>query len=107
MLVIFSVLHSSYNGLILLVFADIFMVPKNLTLQKDRKYWFSFIILSFTMLLLSNYDLMSLFVKLPSLDTYIRFCPESIRMALLFERIFSFTESSCLYDFYYSIFYLR
>lgn len=75
MLVIFSVLHSSYNGLILLVFADIFYGSKEFNTSKDRKYWFSFIILSFTMLLLSNYDLMSLFVKLPSLDTYIRFCP--------------------------------
>lgn len=91
MLVIFSVLHSSYNGLILLVFADIFYGSKEFNTSKDRKYWFSFIILSFTMLLLSNYDLMSLFVKLPSLDTYIRFCPESIRMALLFGKNFLFS----------------
>ncbi len=91
MLVIFAVLHSSYNGLILLVFADIFYGSKEFNTSKDRKYWFSFIILSFTMLLLSNYDLMSLFVKLPSLDTYIRFCPESIRMALLFGKNFLFS----------------
>ena len=91
MLVIFSVLHSSYNGLILLVFADIFYGSKEFNTSKDRKYWFSFIILSFSMLLLSNYDLMSLFVKLPSLDTYIRFCPESIRMALLFGKNFLFS----------------
>ncbi len=31
------------------------------------------------------------FVKLPSLDTYIRFCPESIRMALLFGKNFLFS----------------
>ena len=91
MLVIFSVLHSSYNGLILLVFADIFYGSKEFNTSKDRKYWFSFIILSFSILLLSNYDLMSLFVKLPSLDTYIRFCPESIRMALLFGKNFLFS----------------
>ncbi|MDU6117174.1 MAG: sensor histidine kinase [Streptococcus anginosus] len=80
MLVIFSVLHSSYNGLILLVFADIFYGSKEFNTSKDRKYWFSFIILSFTMLLLSNYDLMSLFVKLPS-----------FRMALLFGKNFLFS----------------
>ena len=91
MLVIFSVLHSSYNGLILLVFADIFYGSKEFNASKDKKYWFSFIILSFSMLLLSNYDLLSLFVKLPSLDTYIRFYPESVRLLLLFGKNFLYS----------------
>lgn len=91
MLVIFSVLHSSYNGLILLVFADIFYGSKEFNSSEDKKYWFSFIILSFSMLLLSNYDLMSLFIKLPSLDTYIRFYPESVRLLLLFGKNFLYS----------------
>ena len=91
MLVIFSVLHSSYNGLILLVFADIFYGSQEFNSSKDKKYWFSFIILSFSMLLLSNYDLMSLFIKLPSLDTYIRFYPESVRLLLLFGKNFLYS----------------
>ena len=91
MLVIFSVLHSSYNGLILLVFADIFYGSKEFNSSKDKKYWFSFIILSFGMLLLSNYDLMSLFIKLPSLDIYIRFYPESVRLLLLFGKNFLYS----------------
>lgn len=91
MLVIFSVLHSSYNGLILLVFSDIFYGSKEFNASKDKKYWFSFIILSFGMLLLSNYDLMSLFIKLPSLDTYIRFYPESVRLLLLFGKNFLYS----------------
>jgi len=91
MLVIFSVLHSSYNGFILLVFADIFYGSKEFNSSKDKKYWFSFIILSFGMLLLSNYDLMSLFIKLPSLDTYIRFYPESVRLLLLFGKNFLYS----------------
>ena len=91
MLVIFSVLHSSYNGLLLLVFADIFYGSKEFNSSKDKKYWFSFIILSFGMLLLSNYNLMSLFIKLPSLDTYIRFYPESVRFLLLFGKNFLYS----------------
>lgn len=91
MLVIFSVLHSSYNGLILLVFADIFYGSKEFNASKDKKYWFSFIILSFGMLLLSNYNLMSLIIKLPSLDTYIRFYPESVRFLLLFGKNFLYS----------------
>ena len=43
------------------------------------------------MLLLSNYDLMSLFIKLPSLDTYIRFYPESVRLLLLFGKNFLYS----------------
>lgn len=91
MLIIFSVLHSSYNGLILLVFADIFYGSKEFNASKDKKYWFSFIILSFGMLLLSNYNLMSLFINLPSLDTYIRFYPESVRFLLLFGKNFLYS----------------
>lgn len=91
MLVIFSVLHSSYNGLLLLVFADIFYGSKEFNASKDKKYWFSFIILSFGMLLLSNYNLMSLFIKLPSLDTYIRFYPEFVRFLLLFGKNFLYS----------------
>ena len=91
MLVIFSVLHSSYNALLLFVFADIFYGSKEFNSSKDKKYWFSFIILSFGMLLLSNYDLMSLFIKLPSLDTYIRFYPESVRLLLLFGKNFLYS----------------
>ena len=91
MLVIFSFLHSAYNGLILLVFADIFYGSKEFNASKDKKYWFSFIILSFGMLLLSNYNLMSLFINLPSLDTYIRFYPESVRFLLLFGKNFLYS----------------
>jgi sensory transduction histidine kinase len=97
MLVIFSVLHSSYNGLILLVFADIFYGSKEFNASKDKKYWFSFIILSFGMLLLSNYNLMSLFIKLPSLDTYIRFYPEFVRFLLLFGKNFLYSLNIVVY----------
>ncbi|MBP2623588.1 sensor histidine kinase [Streptococcus oricebi] len=88
MLGIFTVLHSSYNGVILLVFADIFYGSKEFNTSRDRKYWIAFIVLSFTMLLLSNYDLLSLFVDLPSLDAYIRFYPESTKIIILFFKNF-------------------
>ena len=88
MLGIFTVLHSSYNGVILLVFADIFYGSKEFNTSRDRKYWIAFIVLSFAMLLLSNYDLLSLFVDLPSLDTYIHFYPESTKIMILFFKNF-------------------
>lgn len=91
MLFIFFLLYMSYNGLFLLVFADIFYGSKELSALTNRKYLFLLIGLSFGMLLLTNYDILSLFVRLPSIDTYIRFCPEPTRVFLLFGKNFLFS----------------
>lgn len=71
MLGVMMSLSFSYNGIILLVFADIFYGSKEFSSSKDRRYWFAFILLSFIVLLVTNYDILSLVVQLPSLDTYI------------------------------------
>ena len=84
MLGVMMSLSFSYNGIILLVFADIFYGSKEFSSSKDRRYWFAFILLSFIVLLVTNYDILSLVVQLPSLDTYIAFYPSSIRMLILF-----------------------
>ena len=86
MLGVMMSLSFSYNGIILLVFADIFYGSKEFSSSKDRRYWFAFILLSFIVLLVTNYDILSLVVQLPSLDTYIAFYPSSIRMLILFAK---------------------
>ncbi|OFI48172.1 two-component sensor histidine kinase [Floricoccus tropicus] len=85
---VFISLQSSYNGLVLLVFTDIFYSSKDFFAPKDKKYWLSFIILCFGMMLISNYDLLSLIIKIPSLDTYISFLPSSIKILILFLKNF-------------------
>ena len=86
MLGVMMSLSFSYNGIILLVFADIFYGSKEFSSSKDRRYWFAFILLSFIVLLVTNYDILSLVVQLPSLDAYIAFYPSSIRMLILFAK---------------------
>ena len=61
MLLLMWVQNVAYNGLILLVFADIFYGSKELNTKRDRKYWFAFILVSFLMLLVTNSDVFSLF----------------------------------------------
>ena len=74
MLLLMWVQNVAYNGLILLVFADIFYGSKELNTKRDRKYWFAFILVSF----------FSLFFPIPSLDVYIHFYPASIRILAFF-----------------------
>lgn len=74
----------AYNGIVLFVFADIFYGSKEFSGARDRRYWITFIFLSFMILLVTNYDLLSLFVKLPSLETYISFYPMSVKIMVLF-----------------------
>ena len=77
MLLLMWVQNVAYNGLILLVFADIFYGSKELNTKRDRKYWFAFILVSFLILLVTNSDVFSLFFPIPSLDVYIHFYPAS------------------------------
>ena len=83
-LMILAVLHFSYNGLILLVFTDIFYGSQEFHSKRDRRYWLAFIALSFGMLLISDYGILSLFWDLPSLEVYIDFYPDSARILILF-----------------------
>ena len=84
MLLLMWVQNVAYNGLILLVFADIFYGSKELNTKRDRKYWFAFILVSFLMLLVTNSDVFSLFFPIPSLAVYIHFYPASIRILAFF-----------------------
>ncbi|MEY8701057.1 sensor histidine kinase [Streptococcus ferus] len=84
----FTALQFSYNGLFLLVFADIFYSYANFYSVREQKYWLLFIVVSFGMLLISNYELLSLLVKMPSLDTYISFFPNTTRITLSFIKNF-------------------
>ena len=76
----------SYNGIILLVFADIFYSSREFQDSDSKRSWIIFIFLSFLMLLLTDYEILSLFIKVPSLSTYIQFYPSSIRGVVLFFR---------------------
>ncbi|MBM7636535.1 sensor histidine kinase [Streptococcus saliviloxodontae] len=87
-LLTFVALQFSYNGLILLVFADIFYSYTDFYTLRRQKTWFWFIAVSFGLLLLTNFDLLSLLIKLPDLSVYLDFIPMSLRVALTFIKNF-------------------
>ncbi|MGZ7242455.1 sensor histidine kinase, partial [Streptococcus pyogenes] len=68
----------------LLVFLDIFYSYTDFYVMQQRRYWLFFIVLSFSVLLLSNFDILSLVIKIPSLDAYLDFFPASVRFATMF-----------------------
>lgn len=82
MIVLVLVLNGSYNGIILLVFMDLLYNTKN------TKHWLILLSFGFALLLVSNYELMSMFIKMPSLDTYISFYPAGTKAMLLFFKNF-------------------
>jgi signal transduction histidine kinase len=52
--------------------------------MQQRRYWLFFIVLSFSALLVSNFDILSLVMDLPSLEVYLEFFPASVRFATMF-----------------------
>lgn len=80
----FFALQLSYNGLILMVFMDIFFSYTDFYTFREKKAWLLFIVASFGSLLLSNYDVLSLLVRTPDLDVYINFFPASTRLVISF-----------------------
>lgn len=79
-----SAMQFSYNGLILLVFSDIFYSYTDFYTMKSQRYWTAFIVISFSVLLISNFDLLSILIPLPSINTYISFIPSQYQFMLLF-----------------------
>lgn len=84
LLATFVALQFSYNGLILLVFMDIFFSYTDFYTFREKRSWLFFILANFGALLLSNYDVLSLLVRTPELDVYIDVFPSSTRLAILF-----------------------
>lgn len=62
---IFRTLQAAYNGLFLLVLADIFFSTKDLYSLKTKSYWIVPIIVCFSLIALSSYDLIKLLIKSP------------------------------------------
>ncbi|MFC3927233.1 sensor histidine kinase [Streptococcus caprae] len=84
MVLILLSLQFSFNGIILLVFADVFYSSRKAYLFTEKHYWFTFIFLSFGIMLVSNYDWLSLLFKIPLMDTYVSFYPSYIQIGIRF-----------------------
>ena len=82
--VIFFAVRMNYNGSFLLIFIDLLLTYRNLpTIQS---YWFWGISGTIFLLLFSfsNYSLLGVFFRMPSLNTYLDFLPTQSRSLLVF-----------------------
>lgn len=82
MVILFLEMRASYNGMIFLVFADVFFSTKDLYSLKRKFYWVLFIGFVSVCLVLSNYNLVAMFFHLPSIEVYINFLPERINLEM-------------------------
>lgn len=82
MVILFLEMRASYNGMIFLVFADVFFSTKDLYSLKRKFYWVLFICFGSVCLVLSNYNLVAMFFHLPSIGVYINFLPEKIKLEM-------------------------
>lgn len=79
---IFFAVRMNYNGIFLLVFIDLLLTYRNLPTIQNYCFWgISGIIF---LLLFSNYSLLGVFFKMPSLNTYLNFLPTQSRSLLVF-----------------------
>lgn len=97
LLVTFSFLQGSYNGVILLVLLDIFQTYTDFYTARQRRYWVLFLVLSFAMLLLSNSQILAMVVKLPTLEVYLSFLPTRYHMLTLFIKSFLYSFSVMIF----------
>lgn len=77
-------LHFSYNGFLLLVFADVFYHSRDMYSLLEKRYWLVFILLSFGLLLVTDVNVLATIMPLPAIDTYISFLPVYLRISLIF-----------------------
>ena len=74
------ILKDSYNGFIFLVFMDLIYH------SRDSKYWLYILFTCFGLFIVSNYNLLSQVIDMPSLDVYIRYFPHRLYVVLSFFR---------------------
>lgn len=82
MVLLFLETRASYNGMILLTFADVFFSITDVYSLKRKMYWILFTFFGCICLVLPNYNLTSMLFHLPSISVYISFLPDAVRFRL-------------------------
>ena len=77
-ILIILALNGSYTGLVLLVLSDLLYNANHL------KYWTGLTIITAILLLVLDYDVLSMIVRMPSLNTYLMYFPTTTRVMCVF-----------------------
>lgn len=80
MIILIIELKGSYNGIILLVFADIVFNNKKI------KHSFVLLLLCFSLLLVSDFSVLAKLINMPSIESYINFFPTVLKSIILLFR---------------------
>ncbi len=81
---IFFAVRMNYNGIFLLVFIDLLLTYRNLPTIQNYCFWGISGIIFLLLFSFSNYSLLGVFFKMPSLNTYLNFLPTQSRSLLVF-----------------------
>ena len=81
---IFFAVRMNYNGIFLLVFIDLLLTYRNLPTIQNYCFWGISGIIFLLLFSFSNYSLLGVFFKMPSLNTYLNFLPSTISFAPCF-----------------------
>ena len=73
-------LNGSYNGILLFVFADLIYNMRNI------KHMALFLLMAFGLLLISDFNILSNIIHMPSIESYLSFYPNSSRTFMLFAK---------------------
>ena len=73
-------LNGSYNGILLFVFADLLYNMRNI------KHMALLLLMAFGLLLISDYNILSNIIHMPSIESYLSFYPNSSRTFMLFAK---------------------
>ena len=73
-------LNGSYNGILLFVFADLLYNMRNI------KHMALLLLMTFGLLLISDYNILSNIIHMPSIESYLSFYPNSSRTFMLFAK---------------------
>ena len=73
-------LNGSYNGILLFVFADLLYNMRNI------KHMALLLLIAFGLLLISDFNILSNIIHMPSIESYLSFYPNSSRTFMLFAK---------------------
>ena len=73
-------LNGSYNGILLFIFADLLYNMRNI------KHMALLLLMAFGLLLISDFNILSNIIHMPSIESYLSFYPNSSRTFMLFTK---------------------
>lgn len=96
-ILVFVTLRMTYNGIFLLIFVDFIISNRNQYNFRDYLIWILVVSFLLFLLLMTDYSILSHFMTLPDLTTYLSFLPRKFGSTLVFWKNFITTLNLTLF----------